>query len=168
MREELEALAVRCKGAAGPDRELDTLIWLAVTPGATRKETVVPANETRRGWTIDETREASGRLIITPSYTGSIDAAMTLELQGWLIEIKRGFDDDGEYWVVVRVANSFVAEREDPYDWITVRGGVSLPITITAAWLRARAIEARSDETVQEVIPQPGKNSEQALNQPSR
>jgi hypothetical protein len=62
--------------ATGPDRELDARIWLAVTPGATRKATTV--NHHTGPYVIDETRDATGRLIIVPELTGSIDAALTL------------------------------------------------------------------------------------------
>jgi hypothetical protein len=82
---DVEGLAAKLTEATGPDRELDVAIWLAFTPGATRRDLVIPANEQRRGWTIDETRDASGRLIVVPAYTASLDAAMTLVPEGWLI-----------------------------------------------------------------------------------
>ena len=69
----------RLRAATGPDRELDALIWLETTDGATRREsTVTSSTNLWPPYTIDETRDATGRLITVPSYTASIDAALAL------------------------------------------------------------------------------------------
>ena len=69
----------RLRAATGPDRELDALIWLETTDGATRREsTVTSSTNLWSPYTIDETRDATGRLITVPSYTASIDAALAL------------------------------------------------------------------------------------------
>ncbi len=58
MKAELEALAVRCEAATGPDRELDALI-----------------------------NDIAGRRPTMPAYTASLDAAMTLVPEGYLYGI---------------------------------------------------------------------------------
>lgn len=68
----------RLEKASGPDRELDAEIWLATTPGATRRKRTYTHQATGTPCEIDETRDASHRLIIVPPYTSSIDAALTL------------------------------------------------------------------------------------------
>lgn len=90
-------LATRCEAASGPDRELDADIWLCVTPGATRGPLVVAATEMRRGWTIDE---ASGRMIVVPAYTASLDAAASLIPEGcvWNAMIDFGLPGRARVW----------------------------------------------------------------------
>lgn len=89
----LQDLKARVDAASGPDRELDSAIWLALTPGATRKAT--PVKSAKGLWpdyVIDETRDATGQLIIVPSYSASIDAAVSLTervLPGWDILVFR-------------------------------------------------------------------------------
>lgn len=70
-------LIERIEAATGPDREIDAEIWLAVVPGTTRKETRYIHGFTGKECVIDETRE-NFRLVTVPSYTASLDAAMTL------------------------------------------------------------------------------------------
>lgn len=72
----LEELHERMQQAAEADRELDAALWLALVPGVTRKATQVdhPAGP----YVIDETRDATGRLIIVPSYTAEISSALHL------------------------------------------------------------------------------------------
>ena len=62
----LNALAERVGQGSGEDRELDAQVWLALTPGATRN--ALHVNHPKGAYTIDETRDASRRLIIVPSY----------------------------------------------------------------------------------------------------
>lgn len=100
MSIDLNELADRVEALAGPDRETDAVIWLAVIPGATRKATVIPDNERRKGWVIDETREASGKLIIVPAYTGSIDDAMTLIPEGWTWDVDATAPEFGIDWTL--------------------------------------------------------------------
>lgn len=85
--------------ATGADRELDAVIWMLTTAGATRASFLVKS-ETNRWppYTIDETRDADGRLIIVPSFTSSIDAAIALVermLPGWRWLIRP--DKDGAF-----------------------------------------------------------------------
>ncbi len=85
------ALIKRLEAATGPDREVDAELWLMFTTGATRKASVVKSSKGLwPDYTIDETREASGRLIVVPSYTASVDAALALAervLPGWCWEL---------------------------------------------------------------------------------
>lgn len=66
----------RLENAVGADRELDKQIWQLLVPDVTRR-TIHVAHHSKP-YDIDETRDASGRLIIVPSYTVSLDAALAL------------------------------------------------------------------------------------------
>jgi len=75
----LRDLLARAQAATGPDRELDAGMWEIFTPGCSRKETIVKSSTGLwPDYTIDETRDETNKLIITPSYTSSLDAAVTL------------------------------------------------------------------------------------------
>lgn len=86
----LEDLIDALGKATGPDRELDTKIWLLTTSGATRRtQHIVSSTGAWPTYDIDETRDATGALIIVPAVTASIDAAVTLVEQvrpDWRIE----------------------------------------------------------------------------------
>jgi hypothetical protein len=69
-------LIARLKVAEGPDRELDKQIWQLLVPNVTRR--TIHVDHHSKPYDIDETRDASGRLIIVPSYTTSLDAALAL------------------------------------------------------------------------------------------
>ena len=72
-------ILTRLQQATGPDRDLDAEIWLATTEGATRKATEVKSSTDKwPPYVIDETRDATGRLITVPAYTASIDASLAL------------------------------------------------------------------------------------------
>ena len=79
---DLTSLIERIEAATGGERELDAEIWLACTPGATRDKWSYIHKATGRECTVDETRDATDRLIIVPSYTSSLDAALTLLPEG--------------------------------------------------------------------------------------
>jgi len=72
----LRELLERVKSATGADRETDVVVWLALTPGATRETRHV--NHWKTPYVIDETRDATGRLVVIPEYTASLDAALAL------------------------------------------------------------------------------------------
>ncbi len=75
----LEELIAELEKATGPSREIDAQIWLFATPGATRRTShVVSSTGAWEPYDIDETRDETGRLIIVPSYTRSLDAAVAL------------------------------------------------------------------------------------------
>lgn len=87
----LTQLADRLEKAAGADRELDADLWLAFTPGASRKQSPVNHKASGTTYVIDETRDATHRLITVPEYTASIDAALALAervLPGKIIRIE--------------------------------------------------------------------------------
>ena len=86
---DLSSLIERIEAATAGDRELDAEIWLACTPGATRDKWSYIHKATGRECTVDETRDATDRLIIVPSYTTSIDAALTLLPEGWWLTLDR-------------------------------------------------------------------------------
>lgn len=70
--------------ATEPSRELDKEIWQLLVPGVTRRTAHVDHHV--KPYDIDETRDASGKLIIVPHYTASLDAALALVaevLPGW-------------------------------------------------------------------------------------
>lgn len=128
--EQFEALALRCEQATGADRELDAEIWLACVPGATREQTSYFHKASGRECVIDETRDATGRLIIVPSYTASLDAALTLAPA----------DHD---WVVGNV-NGHVGGT--PYACVGSRDqhfAATPALALCAASLRARAAAER-------------------------
>lgn len=68
----------RLEHAVEPDREIDAAIWLALVPGTTRKQWSYTHTASGRVCEVDETREASGRLVTVPAYTASLDAIMAL------------------------------------------------------------------------------------------
>ena len=80
---DLLVLADRVEKLTGPDRDLEAEIWLACTPGATRNKWSYVHKATGRECTVDETRDATGRFITVPSFTASIEAALTLLPEGW-------------------------------------------------------------------------------------
>jgi hypothetical protein len=88
--QKIEELIAALETADGPSRELDAQIWLLFTEGATRRtQHVVSATGAWAPYDIDETRDSTGRLIIGPAYTSSIDAAVALvgrALPDWRIE----------------------------------------------------------------------------------
>lgn len=100
MADNLADIIARLETANEADPELDVVIWLAFTPGATRRDLVISATDKRPGWTIDETRDATGRLITAPPVTSSLDAAVALAarvLPGWSYEVRAsGTGDKGQ------------------------------------------------------------------------
>lgn len=75
---DLHDLIAQVESAVGPDRELDARLWLALTPGATRR--IWSYTHTASGCLceVDETREANGRLITVPELTASETAVYAL------------------------------------------------------------------------------------------
>lgn len=136
---DLVALAERVEAATGADRELDAEIWLAVTPGATRSKTIVPDHEyngkPRCGWTIDETRE-NGHLIIVPAYTASLDAAMSLVLEGWRTAMVSEMEHrDAWHWRLGRKHSPQIRFGEGGVDGVAATPALAL----LSAALRARS-----------------------------
>lgn len=164
MTKALRALADHLDRCDHPCRETDVRIALAcrhliryeepfdrfgggkfvgyATPDGTRYLVDSPAwMPKRRPQSTDDPKvilEAVGDAI--PAYTGSLDAAMTLEEQGWAIEAKRRFDCDDYYWCDVRVWDTF-SGREDgePVIEFASKGCQNYAAAHCAAWLRAKA-----------------------------
>lgn len=95
-------ILTRLQQATGPDKELDAEIWLATTEGATRKAAEVKSSTDKwPPYVIDETRDATGRLITVPAYTASIDASLALverKLPGKHILIGKGQTELTKPW----------------------------------------------------------------------
>ena len=80
----LAELIAKLEKCEGPDLKLDRDIWLAVTPGATYRESWV--NHPKGAYLLDEPR-VNGKLITNPPrYSESIDAALTL-IEGHMFAI---------------------------------------------------------------------------------
>lgn len=86
----MDELLNRVRSATGPDRELDTALWLRFTPGATYKTTRAKHTATGKEWDITEARVNGGRLEEVPAFSASLDAALALVelmLPGWGAEV---------------------------------------------------------------------------------
>jgi hypothetical protein len=103
--EQMQQIIERLKAAHFPDRELDADIWLAVTPGATRKKSTVKSSTGAwPDYEIDETRDASHRLILVPAYTASFDAAVALVPEGWSYRVS---ENEKRNWGQVTLGRSY-------------------------------------------------------------
>ncbi|UKK84773.1 hypothetical protein L7H23_01320 [Sphingopyxis sp. BSN-002] len=83
-----------------------------------------------------------------PFYVRSYDGALTMVPQGWIVEIRRHFNNDGEYVADVSLTDSFTVGRGcDPEEKASVssriverkQGVDPTPAAICAAALKARA-----------------------------
>lgn len=145
---DLEKLIERV-AVGGPDREIDAMIGVAIG----RFFEIPPkwdGGPVGYGY-IDsdgaEVRPGNGGKQLVPFYTSSIDAAMTLVPRGWIIEICRFFNSDGEFVSAATLTDSFTVGRGcDEGDKVFVsarvveqRQGIDpTPSAIVAASLRAR------------------------------
>ncbi|MDB5620552.1 hypothetical protein [Tardiphaga sp.] len=120
-------LVTCCEAVSHGDRELDADIWLAVTPGATRNKTGYTHAASGKWCDIDETRDATGRLIVVPHYTSSLEAAATLipDDFDWVLE-----RTNGGLTICARVGHN----DPDRSSW-----GNTPELALTAAALCARA-----------------------------
>lgn len=133
---DLSDLISRVEKASGPDRDLEAEIWLACTPGATRNKWSYVHKATGRECTVDETRDATDRLIIVPSFTTSIDAALTLLPKGMEFELTNLYGV-AAVGMGLNTGSPCYARRED--------GNITL--ALLAAILRARQTEPHHDES---------------------
>lgn len=132
MAEKLEALAVRCEQATGPDRELDGLVEVARDP---MRETILynkPGRfprEAVRGPVKDLV--LSGRdladYINAPAYTASVDAALTLVPEGHFFAVSTH----------PRGAFAIVGATEDGEAGRSAEAVATPALALTAAALRA-------------------------------
>lgn len=94
------------KSAKGPDRELDAEIWLHFTPGTTRKKWSYAHAASGKTCEVDETRDETRRLIVVPSFTASLDAAISLvERVRPGVNRRSGFDPDMGYWANLKIGS---------------------------------------------------------------
>lgn len=131
----LTSLIERIEAATEGSQELDKVIWLACTPGATRDKWSYIHRATGRECTVDETRDETGRLIIVPSYSTSIDAALTLLPEGLEFEFTNLYGV-AAVGMGLNTESPCYARRED--------GDITL--ALLAAILRARQTEAINDK----------------------
>lgn len=123
---DLMELAAKCEAAAGPDRELDSAIVLAlfdVDRGA------------KGGWC-----DARGTVPHPWNYTASLDAAMTLVPEGCVLAVTN-CDADGKRPDFAK-ASAIVARDPDGQVGPTV--AATMPLALCAAALRARASSVQS------------------------
>lgn len=74
-------LITRLEAASEGSRELDYEVWQVTTPGVTYRIEHVKHAHSDAEWDIHETRDVTGRLIIVPLYTTSLDAALARATQ---------------------------------------------------------------------------------------
>jgi hypothetical protein len=129
-RDDLPALIARVEAATGPDRKLDSMILLAVTPGGSWRQ------NSDGVWLLrvedDSTPGETARTYRDPpAYTASLDAAMALVPERWL-------------WVVGSMGNARV--HEDQTSGRDAIGQAATPaLALTAAALRARLASMGDD-----------------------
>ena len=94
-------LIERIEAATSGDREIDRDIAFATGWRMRAGVWLVP----------DEFRHPVGVNVFPPFFTGSLDAAMTLVPRGWIVEIRRYFNGDGEFVASVSLTDSFTVGR---------------------------------------------------------
>jgi hypothetical protein len=155
---DLLALAERVEKAAGPSFTLDALITIAIDP---QRQTVVdqePGRFPRKAIygpitefipMAEENGKDAAQYLNAPAYTASLDAAITLAPEGWLL------DQVGENWRtgawIARVAERASPKLIEAFDAGRVIGreseggeAATPALALTAAALRARAASAPS------------------------
>ncbi len=157
---DLSELIERIEAASGPDREIDHAIYhdlLGFCRHLNKKRTGAQSdtgfdcldcgadswgNKSREGGYP----AGQGLHDSAPRYTASIDAAMTLVPEGWIVEIRRYFNSDGEFVSAVTLADSFTVGRGcEPDEEVSVsariverRQGIDpTPMALVAAALKA-------------------------------
>lgn len=84
-RDELLALAARCEAATGPDRELDADI--ACHAPICQADYVLSAHPSAKPGRVTRYFDDGGHgTFVCQNYTASLDAAMTLVREGWLLD----------------------------------------------------------------------------------
>jgi len=127
------SLITRLREATEPSRELDYQIWFACVPGASRIATFF--DHPKGTYTIDETRDASGRPIIVPDYTSFVTIALTLLPKKTLWTA--GHMEDGPFARIV------VPQSDGGYvgGYIACEKAANPAIAITICALLARGVE---------------------------
>ena len=136
----MDELIARIEAASGPDRELDARIAIAFD--LAQGNVMVGVD----GWVINSLTNPNPHQ--ARDFTGSVDAGLTLVPRGWIVEIRRYFNSDGEYVSSVNLTDSGTVGRGcHPEEEITVQsriverrdGDDPTPRALCAAALRARA-----------------------------
>lgn len=127
-------LAERCEQAAGPDRELDFAIFIALNPGLRQYVR-------GRGGLVHPMDSTDQRIManhIPPRYATSLDAAMSLVPEGWRIG---GLDASIEGRYSWRLIGPFEYDIDDAPMGRAEAVAVSADIirSLSAAALRARS-----------------------------
>ena len=133
---DLSSLIERIEAATEGSRELDKVIWLACTPGATRNKWSYVHKATGRECTVDETRDKFGHLVSVPRFMESIDATLTLIPEGMEFEFTNLYGV-AAVGMGLNTESPCYARRED--------GNITL--ALLAAILRARQTEPHHDES---------------------
>ena len=144
---DIQSLIERVEAATGPSYELDCAIWDAVYPGErqARFDALTAKGQPyhRRLGPAD----MDGYVKPLRSFTTSLDAAMTLVPRGWIVEIRRYFNNDGEFVSAASLTDSFTVGRGcDPEEEVTVssriverrQGADPTPLALCAVALKAR------------------------------
>lgn len=135
--EVLNALALRCEEATGPDRELDDAIarTVGICLHEDREVTVLPADDEDEddfpgfAHRCRKCGDRRGMKLLPKSYTASLDAAMTLIPEGWEWSLDNCGSETFGPWNV---------EMGDPARFHPVEGRTAA-LALCAAALRARA-----------------------------
>lgn len=126
-------------GTVGGQRELLLEVWQEVHHGG-----YPPEGE----WDTCRKCDAFSRMLDCGAY---LDAVMLMVPRGWIVNIIRDFDDDGDYFAIVKLTNSFTVMRGcDPDEEVsvTVRKGARRSFDDPTALALAIAILKARDETV--------------------
>lgn len=137
-------LARRCEEAGGPDRELDVLIYAETLGGGEWIGNMLRAAGVNLGF-IDPGKHSRNFSLLysgTPAYTASIDAALTLLMDGW--DFGCGSPDaTGKCW-------AWCGQRENPssiqWDWMECGNAATPALALCAAALKARSRPAQGSE----------------------
>ena len=140
----LLALAERVEKETGPDRELDADVFMAFGRdqpfrGRFQAWNCPNNHEIEHGMSMDQAIAAgcptwrAANLFHTPTYTASLDAAMTLVPEGWSFEVRcSGTGDRGQ-------ASAWNPMKAPGHEEVRVMGCATPALALTAAALRARA-----------------------------
>lgn len=138
-------LADRCEKSAGPDRELDALIWCALRGVKYKSHNPVYAGmgereglETQVEYTVPPKRTrmvSNGPVPHAKPVTASLDAAMTLVPEGVSVDVGRTQTGKRAYSTLCRLSDP--SSREPSPMWKA--GAATMALALCAASLRARA-----------------------------
>ena len=132
-KDKLIALADRVELADGPSRQLDAEIFLALNPN---DGWYVRANGFP-GELYHGNKSVGLSAMVSPYFSSSIDAALTLIPDGWELSSLERADKLNGYSVMLRKIDYF---NERPFKYIKTISSTA-PLAIIAASLRAVALE---------------------------